>query len=84
MTRMTSLAEVQREAIETSITNLGTALKILEIVDLRVKQAKDRSGMKDLLDPAREDIEIIAARIGAAQGNLKLIWKQLQPKTERK
>lgn len=76
MTRMSNREEGQREELENGLLGLRRALADMELIELRIRQAKRRSGLKDLLDPALGDIVTVRERIVNAQAVLTDIWNK--------
>ena len=78
--RLNNNADIRQQTIESPMFYLGTTLVSLELVDLRVKQAIDRTGLVELLGPARDDIHSIIQNIKKTQSLLKPIWQDGQSK----
>ena len=73
MTRKTSCLEAEREAVENALMAYRRALDDLELHALKVKQARKRSGLMDLLDPG--EVQEIADRLQPAYDVLVAIWR---------
>lgn len=66
--RMTQEDSMARQAHEDIVFCLETILMRLEMVRLRVAQAKRRSGLVDLLEPAEALLDKVQAEIEEVRG----------------
>jgi len=74
--RMSDDEEARRERIENGLAALAGAGRRLELVALRIRQAKARSGLIDLLQPAEMDLIWIIGKLALAAGALRETWQQ--------
>lgn len=76
--QLTRSAGYRQAMLENRLSNLGTALALLEHDRIRVRQAIERGQAADLLVPVLEDIELIGLWIRQAQAPLGELWKEKQ------
>ena len=79
MTRKTSCLEAEREDVENALMGLRRALDDLELHQLKVKQARKRTGLSELLDPG--EVGAITALLAPAQQVLINIWQERYSKS---
>lgn len=79
MPKMTIAAEARRAELEDSLAQLANARKRIELVNLRVMVAIERSGLEAVLNPALDELSAVDRRIAGAQAGLRGLWLELQP-----
>lgn len=78
MTRMETTSEDAREYIEDALSRLGVARLLIDTqVNLRIQQAirRDRF-LKDLLEPALEDVSQVDAAVQSALEVIGQVWRE--------
>lgn len=72
--QLTQDAGRRQEQIENVLALLSRSRRRLAHDTTRVRQARDRTGLKDLLDPVLEDHRAICEDLEQAQELLRLFW----------
>lgn len=77
MARMSDEQERSRQAVEDALFTFSRMLeKDLPLLTLRVEQAKQRSGLDYLLDPALKTLDTWQERLEALQEALGQEWRE--------
>lgn len=71
-------ANHRQQRVENSLALIGVSLIRLEHDSLRVRQAMDRCGMDDLLEPVLEDHQRVSKNLRKIQNLLHEIWNDGQ------
>lgn len=74
MTRKTSCLEAEREAVENALMGMRRAMADLELHQLKVTQARKRTGLLELLNPG--EVQGITTLLGPAYQVLIDIWQE--------
>jgi hypothetical protein len=74
MSQIKRVADLRQTDVENALSSLGIALKLIELDRLRVRQAIERSGLTDLLEPVEADQARIRRSVHAAQEIIRTYW----------
>jgi len=78
--RLSAEADEAQQAIENPLAVLGAIRILLAHDDLRIRQAIQRTGLRELLEPVLEHHERIAAALDRLQEPLAEVWREGQEK----
>ncbi len=74
MSQLAQAQDARQDLLELHLANLGIALALIEHDTFRVRQAIERTGSQELLDPVLADADRIRQAIVAAQDQMSQIW----------
>lgn len=78
MAKLTAKAENRRRAVELSLMRLNEREAFLDLDILRVRQAVQRSGLGDLLEPVVEDLSKLHGEVKYLKQLYGEVWKDEQ------
>lgn len=76
--KLSKRSDFQQQIIEGALCGLGVAIALLDLDQVRIKQAIKRTGLKDLLLPVLDDHQQIKDSIHSMQNTLREVWNNGQ------